>query len=195
MANEVKEPAFKYNYVAPEDYLAAERASEEKHEYYDGQVLAMSGAGLRHNQIEVNLITSMKNFLKGKTCSVLPGNMRVSTPAQDAYMYPDALIVCGEPALQDNVFDALLNPSVIFEILSPSTRGIDKGRKLFFYQRIPSLREYIVIDSQKRFVQLARKQPNGSWLFEEISDVAGSLFIQTIDFTVLLEEIYTGTGL
>jgi Uma2 family endonuclease len=194
MANEVKEPAFKYNYVTPAEYLLAERASEEKHEYYDGQVLAMSGASLKHNKIEVNLIRSLGGFLNGKGCDILPGNMRVSTPAQDAYMYPDAVIFCAEAQLQDEVFDTLLNPSVVFEILSPSTRGIDKGRKLFFYQRIPTLREYIMIDSQKRFVQSAKKQPAGSWLFEEISDTA-SLFIQTIDYNLPLDEIYRGTGL
>ncbi len=195
MANELKEPAFKYNYVTPDEYLLAERNTEEKNEYYDGQVLAMSGASLRHNQIEVNLLRCISEFLKSHTCNILPGNMMVTTPAKDAYMYPDAVIFCGEPQLQDNVFDTLLNPSVVFEILSPSTHGIDKGRKFFFYQRIPSLREYIMVDFQKKLAQLARKQPDGSWLFEEVSDVSALLFIQTIDFSLLLEEIYAGTGL
>lgn len=110
-------------------------------------------------------------------------------------MYPDALIVCGEPQLEDDTFDTLLNPAVIFEILSPSTRSIDKGRKFFFYQQIPSLQEYIMIDSLKRFILLARKQPNGSWIFESIHEPMGSLFIRTINFSLSLEEIYTGTGL
>ena len=80
--------------------------------------------------------------------------MRVCTPTQDAYMYPDALIVCGEPQLEDDKFDTLINLSVIFEILSPSTRSIDKGRKFFFYKEISSLQEYIMIDSLNRFIQL-----------------------------------------
>lgn len=195
MANEVQEPALKYNYITPAEYLLAERAAAEKHEYYDGQVLAMSGAGLNHNRIQANLMISIGAYLKGKDCSILPGDMRVSTIAQDAYMYPDALIVCGEPQLEDNQFDTLLNPSVIFEILSPSTRSIDKGRKFFFYQEIPGLQEYIMIDSLKKFIQLARKQSDGAWRFEEISNPDAALFIRSIHFHLPLQEIYTDTGL
>jgi len=195
MENEVKEPAFKYNYITPAEYLLAERAAEEKHEYYDGQVLGMSGASLKHNQISRNLVIKIGAYLNGRGCEILTNDMRVSTPTQDAYMYPDALIVCGEPQLEDDDFDTLLNPAVIFEILSPSTRSIDKGRKLFFYQRIPSLQEYIMIDSLKKFVHLARKQAAGGWLFENIRDPLSSLFISTIDFHLPVEDIYSGTGL
>jgi len=195
MAAEVKEPAYKYNYISPAEYLLAERAAEEKHEYFDGQILAMSGAGLNHNRIQANLLINIGTHLKGKDCSILPGDIRVSTLTRDAYMYPDALIVCGEPLLEDDKFDTLLNPSVIFEILSPSTRSIDKGRKLFFYQGIPSLQEYIMIDSLKKIIQLARKQADGAWRFSAINDSEGHLFIRTIDFHLPLQEIYTDTGL
>ncbi len=119
-------------------------------------------------------------------------NMRVSTATQDAYMYPDASIVCGEPQLEDDVFDTLLNPSVIFEISSPSTSGFDKNRKFFFYKEIPSLKEYIMVDSLRQFIQQVRKQPDGSWMFENISDPGASLFIRTINFYLPLSEIYKG---
>ncbi len=195
MENEVKEPAYKYNYITAAEYLSAERAANEKHEYYDGQVLAMSGASLKHNCIQSNLLINIGNHLKGSNCRVLPADMRISTAAKDAYMYPDALIVCGKPELQDDTFDTLLNPSVIFEILSASTRGIDKGRKLFFYQRIPSLQEYFMIDSLKKFIHIARKQADGAWLFEEVNEPGTSLFIRTIDFHLPVEEIYTNTDL
>jgi Uma2 family endonuclease len=195
MDNEVKEPAFKYNYISPAEYLAAERAAEEKHEYCDGLVLAMSGASLEHNTIASNLNTNIGHFLKGKECRFLPADMRVGTPSQDAYMYPDATIICGEPKMEDNTFDTLLNPSVIFEILSSSTRGFDKGRKFFFYTQITSLQEYNMIDSLKQFIQVVRKQPDGSWMFEDINDVSASLYIRTIDFYLPLSEIYTDTGL
>lgn len=158
-------------------------------------MLAMSGARLNHNRIRVNLLVSTGSYLKGKDCSVLPGDMRVSTLRRDAYMYPDALIVCGETLLEDDKFDTLLNPSVIFEIWSPSTRSIDKGRKLFFYLGIPSLQEYITIDSLQKMIQLARKQADGAWKFENIADGGSSLFIRTIDFHLPIEEIYADTGL
>lgn len=195
MENEIKEPAPKYNYVSPEVYLEMERASEYKNEYYHGQVLAMSGASLKHNYIDGNLIVALGQFLKGKECQALPGNMRVSTPSHDSYMYPDALIVCGAAELEDDKFDTLTNPAVIFEILSPSTRSIDKGRKFFFYQQIPSLQEYIMIDSLKRFIQLARKQPDQSWKVETLDEKNEVLFIRTINFELSLDEIYNRTGL
>ena len=115
--NEVKEPAPKYNYISPDEYLEMERASEEKHEYYDGYVVTLNGASLKHNYIAGNLYTKIGGFLEGSLCSILPSNMRVSTPNRDSYIYPDAIIVCNNPELEDDKFDTLLNPSVIFEIL------------------------------------------------------------------------------
>ena len=108
-----------------------ERAAEFRSEYFHGYIQAISGASLKHNLIETNLIASVRNFLKGTDCLTLPSNMRVSTPSSDSYMYPDALIVCGKPELEDDKFDTLKNPSVIFEILSPFTALYDKGRKFF----------------------------------------------------------------
>ena len=194
MENEVKEPAPKYNYVLPEDYLVLERASENKHEYFDGHIVAMSGAGLRRNIIAMNVYNAIGPFLKDKGCTILPSGMRVTTPSHDYYMYPDAVIVCGEPELQDDQFDTLLNPSVIFEILSPSTASIDKGRKFFFYRAIPSFKEYIMIDTMRKLIIVSRKQPGNSWVFENI-DEHGTLTIQTIGFTITLQEIYNGTAL
>jgi len=195
MENEVKEPAPKYDFISPEEYLERERAAEYKNEYYYGQMLAMSGASLRHNRIDGNIISNIGNFLKGKNCMILPSNMRVSTPSHDSYMYPDASIYCGEPQLEDDKFDTLTNPSVIFEILSPSTRSIDKGRKFFFYRQIPSLKEYIMIDSLKRFIQIARKQDDDSWKFEDLNETHPSLHIQTINYHFPLSEIYYDTSL
>ena len=192
MENEVKEPAPKYNYISAEAYLAAERVAGYRSEYYDGHIITMAGASLKHNRVAMNLYREVSYFLKGKRCSILPSDMRVSTPSQDAYMYPDAVIVCGEPQLEDDKFDTLLNPSVIFEILSPSTGSMDKGRKFFFYREIPSLKEYIMIDSIRKFVIISRRQPDHSWVFENIAE-DGALTIRTIDFTLTLQEIYDGT--
>jgi Uma2 family endonuclease len=195
MENEVKESAPRYDYITPEEYLGMERKAEYQNEYYYGQVLAMSGASLKHNLIERNLLLTIGQFLKNKNCSVLPSNMRVTTPSHDSYMYPDATIVCGEPELEDDQLDTLQNPSVIFEILSPSTRSIDKGRKFFFYQRIPSLREYIMVDTTKKFIQIARRQADNSWKFEDMDNSRVFLNIRTIQFDLPLEEIYNDSGL
>jgi Uma2 family endonuclease len=195
MENVVKEPAPKYNYISPDEYLAMERASDEKHEYYDGYIHAMSGARLKHNQITGNLVAEIGNFLKGKECQILPSDMRVSTPNRSNYLYPDATIVCGEPELEDDHFDTLINPTVVFEIWSPSTQKNDVGYKIIYYQSIPSLKEYIMIDSAKRFAQTVRKQDDGAWRFEDITESAARILIQTISFNISFDDIYRNTGL
>ena len=195
MENEVKEPAPKYNYISPDEYLAMERAAEEKHEYYDGYVVAMSGARLKHNQVAANLYAAIGSYLKGKGCQLLPSDMRVSTPNRDAYIYPDATIVCGEPELEDDQFDTLINPAVVFEIFSPSTLKNDVGYKLIWYQHIPSLKEYIMIDTKKRLVQAVRKQTDGAWRFEDITNADGELYIPTTQFRVTFNDIYRNTGM
>jgi Uma2 family endonuclease len=195
MENEVKEPAPKYNYITPEEYLAMERNTEYKHEYYNGQIYAMSGARMVHNDIAINLYSKIGNYLEGKNCKILPSDMRVSTPNHDSYMYPDATIVCGEPQLEDDKFDTLLNPAVIFEILSPSTRDFDKGEKFFFYRHIPSLQEYIMIDSAMKNIQVSRRHGDDSWKFEHIDSTGSFLAIHTIQFDLPLADIYYRTGL
>jgi Uma2 family endonuclease len=195
MENEVKEPAPKYNFVSPDEYLKLEREAEERNEYYDGLILAMSGASFEHNIIDRNLIAVLHTFLKGKECLVLPSHMRVSNPSRENYLYPDASIVCGKPEPEDDKFDTLTNPSVIFEILSPSTQGADKRRKFFFYMQIPALKEYVMIDSEKKYIITARKKTDDSWKFEELHDTAEFLVIETISFSLPITELYEGTGL
>ena len=195
MENEVKEPAPKYDYLSPQEYLEYERAAEYKNEYYHGQVLGMSGASLKHNILDKNLVSLLAGFLKGNDCNVLPGNMRVSTPSHDAYMYPDAIIYCGDPVLEDDKFDTLLNPVVIFEILSPSTRSIDKGLKFFFYQQISSLKEYFMIDSLKRVIHVARKQAGNTWAMETLTAEAAEMDISSIGLKLPFDLLYEGTGL
>ena len=195
MENIIKEPAPKYNYISPDEYLFFERSSDEKHEYYDGYIITMSGARLKHNQIAGNLVAEIGNFLKGRECQVLPSDMRVSTPNRDAYIYPDATIVCGEPELEDDQFDTLVNPTIAFEIWSPSTQKNDVGYKLLYYKNIPSLKEYIMIDSAKRFAQAVRKQQDGAWRFEDITESTAGIFIRAINFSISFDDVYRNTGL
>lgn len=194
MENTVQEPAPKYNFISPKEYLDMERASDEKHEYFDGQVYNMSGASLKHIKISVNLTIQIGKFLEDSDCNVLTENMRTTNSDRSAYMYPDVTIVCGKEELEDDKFDTLLNPSVIFEILSPSTQNVDKGRKLLYYQLIPSLKEYFMVDTLKQRIYIAKKQENGKWAFENTVE-AGSLFIETIQLSLPLSAIYKGTGI
>ncbi len=194
MENTVQEPAPKYNFISPKEYLDMERASDEKHEYFDGHVYNMSGASLKHGKVAMNLAVEIGSYLKDKKCSVLAETMRVTTKSRDAYMYPDLLIYCDTEELEDDKFDTLLNPSVIIEVLSPSTRSIDKGRKFLYYQGITSLKEYFMVDTLKQRIYIAKIEANGKWTFENTVE-EGSIFIETIQFSLPLSDIYKGTGI
>ena len=175
---------------SPQEYLARERLAKDKHEYYEGDVVALAGASLAHNRIVINLISEIGNYLKDKPCEILPSDIRVTIPSSKAYMYPDATIVCGVPEMEDAQFDTLRNPRVIFEVLSPSTAAHDRKKKFLFYQQIPSFQEYILIDSIDYFVQTGRKQNDGSWRFDAGSDPDGYLAISSIRVNIPLREIY-----
>jgi Uma2 family endonuclease len=191
MEDEIQEPALKYNYVSPEEYLAAERTAKEKHELHEGHIVTMTGASLEHNDIVSNLIGSINPFLKGKSCRVYPSDVRTYIPTAESFTYPDVSIVCGKPNLLDDEYkDTLLNPSVIIEVLSPSTQQYDKGSKFFYYKQIATLKEYILIDSVTCYVHTACKQADGSWKFEETTDIHSSLQIQSINHSISLAEIY-----
>ena len=150
----------------------------------------MAGASLIHNRLVANLLGEIREALKNKPCEILPSDIRVSTPSRESYMYPDAVIVCGQPEMEDDKFDTLKNPVVIFEILSPSTEDHDRGRKFFFYRQIPSFKEYILVDSTKSFVEISRREENGAWKFETISDPDGQLFISSIGISIPMAEVY-----
>src|SRR5258706_8240435 len=113
MENEVKEPAPKYNYISPEEYLAMERNSEEKHEYYQGKVFAMSGASIRHNNIFHNVYGTLVIFLTGKGCKPYGSDLRIYIPSNTLYTYPDISIICGKPETTDSFTDNVVNPSII----------------------------------------------------------------------------------
>jgi Uma2 family endonuclease len=178
------------SYISPEEYLTIERASDEKHEYFEGEVVTMNGASMSHVRIVANLVRRIGNFLENGFCEVISNDMRLSTPDSNAYMYPDVSIFCGKPRLEDDRFDTLKNPSVIFEVLSPSTEKNDRGRKFYFYKQIPSLKEYIMIDASRYWVDICRRQTDSSWERESIIDPAGFLDISTIKFRLPLEEVY-----
>lgn len=190
MENEVKEPALKYNFLSPEAYLAAERKAVEKSELHEGLLIKMTGASVKHNQVVRNLIVTIGSYLKGKSSEVFPGNLRVHIPKNNSFTYPDLTIVCGQHELLDNQFDNLLNPSVIIEVLGPSTEHYDRGSKFFIYQQIPSLKEYILVNSSLSMVQVISKKEDGLWKFDTITDPASSFFIQTISLEITLADVY-----
>lgn len=190
MENEVKEPAPKYNYVSQEEYLEMERTSEMKHEYYKGEVFAMSGASLRHNIITKNLNTLILPFLKRKKCDMFGSDLRIHIPENTLYTYPDLTIVCDKPELSDEKEDSIINPSAILEILSKSTKNYDRGNKFNLYRSIDTLKEYILIDSTEISVEIFTKQDDKKWNLTEFKQLSDSFVISTIGLTLQLTDVY-----
>ena len=193
---EIREPAVQYGVILnPEDYLSWERLQLYKSEYVDGKVIAMAGASIKHNRIFGNIFTKIHAYLKGKPCNIFPSDLRVLVKSKDAYFYPDATIVCGELDLSDDFKDTIKNPTVIFEILSPSTTDYDLGRKFFYYMQIDSFKEYITIDTATLQVRIGNKQDNGAWLFKEYTTLNDSFTIQSIALTINLQEVYSDVNI
>ena len=192
MENIVNEPALKYNYISPDEYLAVERAALDKHEYYQGEVFAMSGASLKHNVIFSNLFGELAHKLKGKSCKPYGSDLRIHIPKNSLYTYPDISIICGDAALTDKEFDTAINPSVIIELLSKSTRNYDKGEKFTLYRDIDSLKEYVLVDTEKIYVEKHIRNEDGSWQLTDYRSLENSFTIETIQLNILLKDIYEG---
>ena len=172
-----------------EEYLAAERAAEYKSEYIDGYVLAMSGAGRAHNVIAGNISATLNLQLADSPCEVYAARMRVKVSETGDYTYPDVVVACGEIAFEHAELDTLLTPTVIVEVLSPSTEGYDRGTKFERYRRIASLQEYSMVAQDRVLVEHYRRRDDG-WLYAAYDAPKQSLHLPTINCTLPLKEIY-----
>lgn len=192
MENIVNEPALKYNFISAEEYLEMERADTEKHEYYQGEIFAMSGASLKHNEIFSNLFTDIGYKLKGKNCKPFGSDLRIHIPKNTLYTYPDITIICGKPNLTDDKFDTATNPSVIIELLSKSTRNYDKGEKFTLYRDIDSLQEYILVDTEKIYVEKHVRHADNSWQLTDYRLQENSFMMEYLQIELCLKDIYEG---
>ena len=172
-----------------EEYLAFERSSEEKHEYWDGEIFAMSGASRQHNLVVVNTITSLNAQLAQQPCEVYPSVMRIKVNAIK-YTYPDVSVVCGEPRFADNEFDNLLNPTIIIEVLSPSTEKYDRDKKFEHYQGIPSLEEYVLVAQDRTRIEHYVRKSAGDWLYSQATTLEAKVELPSINCTLLLADVY-----
>jgi Uma2 family endonuclease len=177
------------------EYLAIERAAAFKSEYYDGEMFAMAGASHPHNLIKDNLVVEIGSRLKSSKCQVLSSDMRVKTASARAYSYPDVIIVCDKPEFADDRKDTLLNPLVLFEVLSPTTESFDRGGKFHRYQKLESLKEYILVAQDQMLLERYVRQDNDSWLLTSFDDPAGEFALTSVPVRVPLAEIYRGVEL
>ena len=174
---------------SPEDYLAQERDAEQKSEYLNGFITAMAGTSFEHGLLEANLIREIGMQLKDGPCDVVTSNVRVLVNSTGLYTYPDVTIVCGRPNFLDQKFDTLVNPTVVIEILSPSTEAYERGAKFAHYRRIESLREYVLVSQSHMLVERFTKQGD-DWLLTASEGPDGVLELKSVGCKVLLSEIY-----
>ncbi len=178
--------------LTPEQYLAIERKAEFRSEFYRGEMFAMAGASLEHNRVKDNLIGELYGRLKGSGCHSYSSDMRVKVSATGLYTYPDIAIVCGKAEVEDDVFDTLLNPRVIIEVLSDSTANYDRGKKYRHYQQIASFQEYVLVAQDEPVVERFVRQPDGSWNGIIVEGLDGDLALVTVPVRVSLRDIYAG---
>jgi predicted adenylyl cyclase CyaB len=197
MNMEMREPVAAYGkkILNIEEYLKFENISAEKHEYYQGEIFAMSGSKVNHNIISVNILTTLKQQLKGKPCQPFNSDQRIYIPQNTLFTYPDISIICGEIKTKNDDDWNIINPAVIVEVLSPSTKNYDKGEKFGLYRDIPTLNEYILVDSETIRVEAFRINNSGHWELEELKSGENILAIKQVGFSITLTEIYEGTKL
>jgi Uma2 family endonuclease len=181
--------------LTAQDYLDLERKAETKSEFLDGEMFAMAGGTRRHSCIKVNLIRALAQRLRRTACQVLDSDMRVKIEATGLYTYPDALVACGRLRFEDGPEDTLLNPKIIFEVLSESTTAWDRGKKFWHYRRLESLQDYVLVSQEAQLFEHYTRQPDGTWVLDTVEGARGVLHLKSIKCKVTLAEVYENTGL
>jgi len=173
-----------------EAYLGSERISAIKHEYYHGHSYAMSGAKEPHNLIAGNTLAALHSQLRHTPCRVYPSDMRVKVLRTGLLTYPDVMVMCGQPDFTDSTHDMITNPTIIIEILSPSTERYDRGMKFQHYRTIATLHDYLLIAQDQHHIEHYIRQENGQWLLQEVTDLDGEIHIQSIACILRLDDVY-----
>jgi Uma2 family endonuclease len=173
-----------------EEYLDLEEASLEKNKFYKGEIFAMAGASIPHNQIVSNTNTEIGYFLKDKKCRVFPSDLRIHSIANSLYTYPDLSIICEEIETVGKKKNTVTNPTVLIQVLSETTQDYDRGAKFKLYRDIESLKEYILISSLETLVEKYNKQADGSWVLHEYKSETDTFTITSIDLLITVKDLY-----
>jgi Uma2 family endonuclease len=175
--------------LTEEEYFALDSAAEFKNEFYDGVMYAMAGTTPAHSLITINFAAELRQALKKRACRVYVVDLRVRVD-RNTYAYPDIAVVCSEPRFAENDKNTLINPTVLVEVLSPSTESHDRGLKFHRYRQLESLQEYVLVSQSEPRVEIFRRQPSGSWLLTEFTTLDSTAPFDSLDCKVPLAEIY-----
>lgn len=177
--------------ITPEQYLEAERAAVGvKSEYYDGYVYAMSGASFTHGVITGNLVSALHRRIANRGCFAIPNDLRTRVAYRGLYTYPDVVVICGKPQFIDGQLDTLTNPTLLLEVLSPSTEAYDRGFKSSQYRKIDSLCEYALVSQKEPRVEIYQRRENQQWLISEAAGLDASFHLESVDCEISLGEVY-----
>ena len=181
-------PKHKYSL---EEYFEIERDSEEKFEYWDGNVWSMAGASPEHEQIVVNAGAHLREILRGRGCFIFGSNLKVKVPAYEPYRYPDLTAFCGQGIYETaGRMKLLTNPQMIIEVLSASTEAFDRGEKFTYYKSIPSFTEYLLVAVNRPHVTQFVKRGENEWMQREAVELNDKLLLPTFEVEIMLSEIY-----
>ncbi|ETX04060.1 MAG: hypothetical protein ETSY2_31015 [Candidatus Entotheonella gemina] len=172
-----------------DQYLALERKADYKSEYINGHIVAMAGASRQHNLIASNLCREVSQQLRGRPCEAYISDMRVKVSHTGLYTYPDVVIACGEIQFEDTETDTLLTPTVIVEVLSPSTEAYDRGEKFAHYRRLASLQDYLLVAQDKVRIEHYVRQGD-QWILSEVNGLNDTLHLAAVDCTIALQDVY-----
>ncbi len=177
-------------FYTPEQYLELEQDADYKSEYLSGQIFAMAGGSPEHSAIGNNIGGEMRSLLRGTPCAVFNSDLRVTVMQSGLMTHPDVTVVCGEQHRHPLDRHSIINPTVLFEVLSPTTEAYDRGEKWAHYRRLDSLQEYILVSQNKARVEQYVRQDDGSWKFTAAEGVEASLWLPSPGCTLPLAEIY-----
>ncbi|MBE9071986.1 Uma2 family endonuclease [Microcystis sp. LEGE 08355] len=175
-----------------EEYRNLETRAETKHEYHDGEIIEMTGGSINHNRLVRNLIRLLDNALRKTIYEVFPSDLRLWIPQYNRGLYPDLMLIAGEPLFSDHRNDEILNPCVIIEVLSPSTSGYDRGDKFRYYRSIPQLNHYLLVSQGEILIESYSKTSENNWLLQEYTPVRGIISLDSLGISLNLADIYEG---
>jgi Uma2 family endonuclease len=173
-----------------EEYLAFERTSQERHEFLAGEIFLMTGASRQHNLIGTNTVRVLGNQLRNQPCELYANDMRVKVSPTGLYTYPDVVIACGKPQFEDREIDTLLNPTVVIEILSRSTKDYDRAGKFAHYRTLTSFQEYLLIAQDSIHVEHYLRNTDNTWLLSETNQADATIELKSVGCTLLVADLY-----
>ena len=177
------------NYT-PTEYLNFETNSQQRHEYINGEIISMTGGTPNYNQISLNFSAALNFYLKSKPYRVFVTDQRLWIPKKRIYTYPGVMVISGELQLQTGRKDTILNPLIIAEFLSSSTRNYDKDQKFAAYRTIPTFQEYLLIDQYTMQVEQYYKTAQKQWIFSEYNEASETISLNSISFQITMADIY-----